>query len=204
MSDNAPSRRVTANDYSSYDTSTRLFVGTCQAGEFPQAVLIPAVRLHKPGISSHTTSDRQKFHRGVQGRLAEVSRCGAPHTDLTAVSGTGTAACVPRARAFAGNAPAADDPPRMADSSSVITATCRRRSGEHRKLFQGMFEEGVELRETADEASSGPTYIALLDPDGNPILIDQHRSVPLQALLWEWCHSGDPASVTSPALATII
>lgn len=34
---------------------------------------------------------------------------------------------------------------------------------------------GVELTTECDESSSGPAHIAMLDPDGNPILIDQHR-----------------------------
>jgi catechol 2,3-dioxygenase-like lactoylglutathione lyase family enzyme len=34
---------------------------------------------------------------------------------------------------------------------------------------------GVELKEQADEAGSGPAYFTLEDPDGNPILVDQHR-----------------------------
>lgn len=62
-------------------------------------------------------------------------------------------------------------------------------------LFQGMFEkniltfnptnvraiqaklktEGVELVEEAAEGE-GPAHITLIDPDGNPILIDQHAA----------------------------
>jgi catechol 2,3-dioxygenase-like lactoylglutathione lyase family enzyme len=34
---------------------------------------------------------------------------------------------------------------------------------------------GIELTKEADETTSGPEYIALSDPDGNNILIDQHR-----------------------------
>jgi catechol 2,3-dioxygenase-like lactoylglutathione lyase family enzyme len=37
---------------------------------------------------------------------------------------------------------------------------------------------GVPLTATADEASTGPAYITLTDPDGNPILIDQHVDKP--------------------------
>ncbi len=33
---------------------------------------------------------------------------------------------------------------------------------------------GVELAQRADENSSGPASLMLTDPDGNPILIDQH------------------------------
>ncbi len=34
---------------------------------------------------------------------------------------------------------------------------------------------GIELTREADEKTSGPEYITLKDPDGNNILIDQHR-----------------------------
>jgi catechol 2,3-dioxygenase-like lactoylglutathione lyase family enzyme len=36
-------------------------------------------------------------------------------------------------------------------------------------------EQGVELYGEADETSKGPASVTLCDPDGNPILIDQHR-----------------------------
>lgn len=35
-------------------------------------------------------------------------------------------------------------------------------------------EQGVALETEADGATTGPAYIMLSDPDGNPILIDQH------------------------------
>lgn len=61
-------------------------------------------------------------------------------------------------------------------------------------LFQGMFEKnlltfvpkdvrgiqrqlkanGLTLEAEADESTSGPAYITLTDPDGNPIMFDQH------------------------------
>lgn len=34
---------------------------------------------------------------------------------------------------------------------------------------------GLALKEQADESGSGPAYFTLEDPDGNPILVDQHR-----------------------------
>jgi lactoylglutathione lyase len=36
-------------------------------------------------------------------------------------------------------------------------------------------EAAVALEQEADPSTSGPAYITLTDPDGNPILIDQHR-----------------------------
>jgi len=61
-------------------------------------------------------------------------------------------------------------------------------------LFQGMFDkniltfnpadaraiqkslkaQGVTLVLEADESTTGPAHLTLLDPDGNQILIDQH------------------------------
>jgi catechol 2,3-dioxygenase-like lactoylglutathione lyase family enzyme len=61
-------------------------------------------------------------------------------------------------------------------------------------LFQGMFEKNtftfhpndvrsvqrelkykeIKLDLEADETTTGPAYIALTDPDSNPILLDQH------------------------------
>ncbi len=43
-----------------------------------------------------------------------------------------------------------------------------------RKIQEQLVEQGVELGEKADPATSGPAYITLTDPDGNPILLDQH------------------------------
>ena len=44
-----------------------------------------------------------------------------------------------------------------------------------REIQKHLKEQGVTLNEEADETTSGPAYITLTDPDGNPILIDQHR-----------------------------
>ena len=35
--------------------------------------------------------------------------------------------------------------------------------------------KGIEIIEAADPQSTGPAYLFIADPDGNPILIDQHR-----------------------------
>jgi len=43
-----------------------------------------------------------------------------------------------------------------------------------REIQKQLKVQGVELTEEADETTSGPAYITLMDPDGNPILIDQH------------------------------
>lgn len=42
-----------------------------------------------------------------------------------------------------------------------------------REIQRRLKKAGIELTEEADESTSGPAHIAFLDPDGNPILIDQ-------------------------------
>ena len=44
-----------------------------------------------------------------------------------------------------------------------------------RDIQRQLQTHGVELIEQADESGSGPAHITMVDPDGNPILIDQHR-----------------------------
>jgi lactoylglutathione lyase len=34
--------------------------------------------------------------------------------------------------------------------------------------------EGVQFLSEADESTTGPASFMMLDPDGNPILVDQH------------------------------
>ncbi len=43
-----------------------------------------------------------------------------------------------------------------------------------RELQQQLKALGLTLQSEADETSSGPASFTLLDPDGNPILVDQH------------------------------
>jgi catechol 2,3-dioxygenase-like lactoylglutathione lyase family enzyme len=43
-----------------------------------------------------------------------------------------------------------------------------------RILQRQLKEQGVELVCEADETLEGPASLLLLDPDGNPILVDQH------------------------------
>ena len=42
-----------------------------------------------------------------------------------------------------------------------------------RRIQAHLDEAGIELTDRADADSDGPESIALLDPDGNPVLIDQ-------------------------------
>ena len=43
-----------------------------------------------------------------------------------------------------------------------------------RELQRQLRVAGVEFTAEADESGSGPAYFTLVDPDGNPILFDQH------------------------------
>ena len=43
-----------------------------------------------------------------------------------------------------------------------------------RELQNQLKAQGVELTSEADERTTGPASFIVMDPDGNPILIDQH------------------------------
>ena len=43
-----------------------------------------------------------------------------------------------------------------------------------RELQKQLKANGVTLTTEADETTAGPAYFMLTDPDGNPILVDQH------------------------------
>ena len=43
-----------------------------------------------------------------------------------------------------------------------------------RDLQRQLKAQGVELMTEADEATNGPASFVAVDPDGNPILVDQH------------------------------
>lgn len=47
-----------------------------------------------------------------------------------------------------------------------------------RDIQRAITAKGLALVARADENSTGPASLMLLDPDGNPILIDQHVSKP--------------------------
>jgi hypothetical protein len=42
---------------------------------------------------------------------------------------------------------------------------------EHQRRLKS---EGLKLTNEADESSTGPASFMMVDPDGNPVLIDQH------------------------------
>ena len=44
-----------------------------------------------------------------------------------------------------------------------------------RELQAELKSKGVEVQMEADETTKGPASFMVFDPDGNPILIDQHR-----------------------------
>jgi len=43
-----------------------------------------------------------------------------------------------------------------------------------RELQRQLKESGLTLVSEADESTSGPASLMLIDPDGNPVLLDQH------------------------------
>ncbi|MCD7060066.1 VOC family protein [Pelagibacterium xiamenense] len=44
-----------------------------------------------------------------------------------------------------------------------------------RDIQKRLKAQGIALDAEADPGTSGPAHVMLTDPDGNPILIDQHR-----------------------------
>lgn len=47
-----------------------------------------------------------------------------------------------------------------------------------REIQRTLKSRGLALKSAADESTSGPASLMLLDPDGNPILVDQHVPSP--------------------------
>ena len=47
-----------------------------------------------------------------------------------------------------------------------------------REIQRNLKSQGVSLKSEADEASTGPASLIVVDPDGNPILLDQHIPKP--------------------------
>ncbi len=43
-----------------------------------------------------------------------------------------------------------------------------------RELQRQLRAQGIELMSEADESTTGPASFMVMDPDGNPILVDQH------------------------------
>lgn len=44
-----------------------------------------------------------------------------------------------------------------------------------RELQRQLRAQGLQPAPAADETTSGPAFFMLVDPDGNPVLVDQHR-----------------------------
>ena len=43
-----------------------------------------------------------------------------------------------------------------------------------REIQRHLKTQGIEFETAADESTTGPGYFMIMDPDGNPILVDQH------------------------------
>lgn len=50
-----------------------------------------------------------------------------------------------------------------------------------REIQRTLKARGLTLMAEADESSTGPASLVLMDPDGNPVLIDQHVPAPAAA-----------------------
>jgi len=44
-----------------------------------------------------------------------------------------------------------------------------------RTIQKKIKEQGIQIENEADETTEGPASFIVIDPDGNPILFDQHR-----------------------------
>jgi lactoylglutathione lyase len=44
-----------------------------------------------------------------------------------------------------------------------------------RDIQKELKSKGIDFSNEADESTSGPAYFSITDPDGNQILVDQHR-----------------------------
>ena len=44
-----------------------------------------------------------------------------------------------------------------------------------RELQRQLKAQGVQFESEADESTTGPASFIVVDPDGNPVLVDQHR-----------------------------
>ena len=56
-----------------------------------------------------------------------------------------------------------------ADAQEVAACT------DDRELQRRLEAQGVAIETRADPGASGPAHFVVVDPDGNPILVDQHR-----------------------------
>jgi catechol 2,3-dioxygenase-like lactoylglutathione lyase family enzyme len=53
-------------------------------------------------------------------------------------------------------------------------ANCLEDFTDVRELQRQLKQQGVQLSSEADEGTSGPASFIAIDPDGNPVLVDQH------------------------------
>ena len=57
-------------------------------------------------------------------------------------------------------------------------ATARAQFTDVRELQARLQQAGLTLTSGADPGSTGPASLMLVDPDGNPVLLDQHVPKP--------------------------
>ncbi len=60
----------------------------------------------------------------------------------------------------------------------IGTRSALKEFSDVRDIQKTLVERGLTLVTKADEASTGPASLLIIDPDGNPVLIDQHVAKP--------------------------
>jgi catechol 2,3-dioxygenase-like lactoylglutathione lyase family enzyme len=60
----------------------------------------------------------------------------------------------------------------------TVEAEALEKFSDVRKIQKNLKKQGLTIASEADESTTGPASLMLIDPDGNPILIDQHVDSP--------------------------
>ena len=70
--------------------------------------------------------------------------------------------------------------PALPRSAAHESGRRRRSNGftDVREIQKSLKAKGLSLASEADESTTGPASLMLIDPDGNPVLIDQHVDSP--------------------------
>jgi len=78
-------------------------------------------------------------------------------------------------RSFAGDGPTNSDDHNRLEYEAPVAFWARAKAEIPDARFGRLEAQGLTLGTRADAATQGPASITLTDPDGNAILIDQHR-----------------------------
>ena len=58
---------------------------------------------------------------------------------------------------------------------TLVSFNTHKISYSSKKAIQKLKEKGIKVQTEADETTKGPEHFTIQDPDGNQILVDQHR-----------------------------